>query len=310
MPKFQVSKSIIINAPAEKVFAILNNFSQWRAWSPWLIQDPEAKVNLIEGNKAYFWEGPRSGTGSMKIVKEAVNKSIDYKLEFLKPWKSKADVRFDVFTIDNGTKVTWSMDSALPFFMFWMKKMMVALVGLDYKRGLLLLKDFVEDEKVHSQLDFNGYSTVEGCRYIGIKTACTTDEIATKMDADFSKLMDFVGKEEAISAEKPFTIYHKWDLVSGKVAYTCAVKVNNMPLDLPNDFVIGDRPTTKVYTVKHTGPYHHMGNAWSALYGMAQRKELAENKSINPFEIYLNSPKGTPENELETEVHFPVKNDD
>lgn len=307
MPKLQVAKSIVINAPAEKVFEVLNDFSQWRTWSPWLIQDPETVLNLIEGNKAYSWEGKRSGSGNMRIVKEAANKSVDYRLEFLKPWKSKADVRFEVFTVDNGTKVIWSMDSALPFFLFWMKKMMIALLGLDYERGLLMLKDYVQDGEVHSKLDFKGEAMVEGCRYIGIKTACTTEEIGTKMEADFSKLMDFVGQNEGVSAEKPFTIYHKWDLVSGKVSYTSAVKVNNMPLDLPSDFVTGDRPETKVYTVKHTGPYQHMGNAWSTLYGMAQRKEITENKSVHPFEVYLNSPKGTPDNELETEVHFPIK---
>ena len=308
MPKFEVSKSIIINASAEKMFKILNDFSHWQAWSPWLIQDPEAKVSLVDGNKAYSWEGTRTGTGTMKIVNEALNKSIDYKLEFLKPWKSKADVRFELSTVDKGaTKLTWSMNSSLPFFMFWMKNMMIALIGMDYERGLKLFKDYSEDGKVNSQLEFVGLSTVEGCRYIGIKTTCKANEVATKMEADFGVLMDFIGKDEAISAEKPFTMYHKWDLVKGEVAYTSAVKVNNMPLNLPATFVSGDRPSTKVYTIKHTGPYHHMGNAWSTLYSMAQAKEITVNKKIPAFEVYSNSPRAVEPNELVTEVHLPVK---
>jgi len=104
------------------VFNILNGFSQWKVWSPWLIQEPEVKVTLSNNNKSYSWEGKRTGEGNMVILKEVLNKSVEYKLEFLKPWKSISNVRFEVFTVDNGTRVIWSMDGSSPFFMFWMKK--------------------------------------------------------------------------------------------------------------------------------------------------------------------------------------------
>jgi len=102
-----------------------------------------------------------------------------------------------------------------------------------------------------------------------------------------------------------FTI--KWDLVKEEVEYTSGVKVNNMPLKLPVEFISDDYPSAKVYTIRHNGPYDHMGNAWSTLYGMAQNKELIENKSISPVEVYQNSPRMVGPKELITDVHFPVK---
>ena len=70
MPKISVTRSTIIDAPIEKVFSTLNDFSTWTSWSPWLIMDPEAKVTFAEDKKSYEWEGPRSGAGNMKIVGE------------------------------------------------------------------------------------------------------------------------------------------------------------------------------------------------------------------------------------------------
>ena len=47
------------------------------------------------------------------------------------------------------------MNSSLPLFLFWMKEQMQVFVGMDYNRGLLLLKDLVENGKAHSQTRFS-----------------------------------------------------------------------------------------------------------------------------------------------------------
>ena len=33
-------------------------------------------------------------------------------------------------------ELTWTMDSSLPFFLFWMKKSMEGFIGMDYDPGL------------------------------------------------------------------------------------------------------------------------------------------------------------------------------
>ena len=49
MPKLNISKNIYINAPKSQVFSTLTDFNTWPQWSPWLIAEPEAKIN-IAGN--------------------------------------------------------------------------------------------------------------------------------------------------------------------------------------------------------------------------------------------------------------------
>ena len=43
---FHVQRSASINAPPEKVFSIIDNFSQWPSWSPWEKIDPAMKKTL------------------------------------------------------------------------------------------------------------------------------------------------------------------------------------------------------------------------------------------------------------------------
>lgn len=307
MPKLQLSKSITINAPSDKVYKAVSDLNQWTAWSPWLIMEPEAKVTVNDDNKSYSWEGKRVGSGNMKIIAEEANTSVDYDLNFLKPWKSQANVRFELKEKGEETEATWIMDSSLPWFMFWMKKMMVAFVGMDYQRGLNLLKDYVEDGQIHSKLEFKGQNTYTGCQYIGIKTDCGMDEIADIMQKDFTRIMEFLGENKELSAGEPFSIYHKWEMVKRKVSYTAGAPISAIPDNLPDGFISGKIPELSVYTLRHIGPYKHLGNAWSTLYNMERNKEFKHSKAHHPFETYANSPMEVSEKELITDIHFAVK---
>lgn len=307
MPKMHIEKSIVINKPVDQVFKILNDFTKWSSWSPWLIQDPKAKVDVAEDTKYYSWEGPRVGSGNMKIVKEEENKFIDYDLNFLKPWKSYAKVYFHLSQEENSTKVTWSMDSSLPFFMFFMKKMMVALIGMDYDRGLLMLKDYAEEGQVNSSLEFTGLGHFEGFRYIGIRTECNRDEIGEQMKNDFMKLGEFFEDKQDIVKGPAFSIYHKWDFVKGDSIYTSGIPVSEIPSKLPNYMCSGTLSSSNTYSIKHKGPYHHLGNAWSTLYNIARGKTFKQLKKKDPFEIYLNSPMEVDPKELLTQVYIPCK---
>jgi len=307
MPKIGVTRSTEINAPIDKVFHVLNDFSTWQTWSPWLIMDPEAKVTVSNDKKSYEWEGPRSGSGSMKIVKEEDNKSIAIDLQFLKPWKSKAKTYLHLSEKENQTKVKWVMDSSLPFFMFWMKGMMENFIGMDYDRGLRLLKDFAEDGEVHSKLNFIGKESLAAQKFIGVRTSCSMDDMGKKMAEDLPRIHKFVSENNVEITGAPFTQYHKWDMKNKRAEYTSAIPVSSTPSNLPEGFYSGTVPATSVYTLEHVGPYAHLGNAWSTLYNMQRSKEIPVNKKIHPIEVYYNDPGEVAENDIITRIHFPLK---
>lgn len=307
MPKFHVEKSILIDASVSKVYELISDLNQWNIWSPWLVLEPEARFTVAEDGNSYSWEGDRVGSGEMTILDKKENKSIDFDLHFLKPWKSQADIRFEITQKNGKAKVKWIMDSKLPFFMFFMKKMMVAFLGMDFERGLKMLKDFAEDGKVYSSLDFIGETNYPGCTYIGITRDIAIDDMPPAMEKDFARLMGYMADKTDKISNEPVSIYHKWELTKGRAEYTAAVPVSEIPDDLPDEFITGSIPETKIYKLRHTGKYDHLGNPWSAMMNLQRAKVFKTKKGIHPFESYVNSPADTDEKQLVTDVNFAVR---
>ena len=307
MPKMNISRSIDIKASKSEIFKHINDFNNWIPWSPWLLMEPEAKVTVAADSKSYEWDGDRVGSGNMKVIEEQGEEYINFDLNFLKPWKSSSTTNFKLEETNDGTTVTWTMNSSLPFFLFWMKNMMKAFVGADYERGLDMLKSLVEKGEIHSKLDFKGTSQFGGCKWIGVKTQCAIDKTSEEMPKDFAKIWEYCEKNGDNVSGEALTIYHKWDLVKNSVSYTAAVQVKEIPGELPDGFMSGSILPMEVYTLRHTGAYEHLGNAWSTLYNMHRNKEFKVKKGVHPFEVYLNDPSKTDSKDLITEIHFPVK---
>lgn len=306
MPKVHVKKSKRINAPIEKIYDAVADMGQWAAWSPWLIMEPDAKITTAPDQQSYEWDGERVGAGHMAVTDARENQSVRYDLTFLRPFKSHAKVGFDLKQEDDGVDVTWTMDSQLPFFMFFMKKMMITFIGMDYERGLNLLQDYCEDGKIHSRLDFTGKSEYPGSNYIGIKRSCTIEEMPQLMGEDFKRLTGWAA-QNGLNPEDSMAIYHDFKPVKGTCSFTSAVRYTEKPASIPGDFITGSQPPATIYSIEHTGPYRHLGNMWAAMQNMLQSKTVKPVKNYHPFETYLNSPMDTAENDLITRVNFAVK---
>lgn len=305
MPKTHISRSLYIEAPINKVHENVVNFKHWEQWSPWFVIEPSTKIVYDDDDKGYYWNGKYTGEGKMRLKNEDKN-TINYNLEFLKPWKSKADVSFILKQKDNGTLATWTMDSSLPWFLFWMKANMEAYVGMDYVRGLLMLKDYTELGKTRTRLEFKGIENFEGCHFIGLSNESSIIDMQNTMGDDFQKLEQYILENYQISGA-PFSQYHNWDVKNMRATYTIGFPINESLKEVDAGFVCGKLPKTKVHKIIHHGPYDFLGGAWSAQESMARGKAFKKNKKIHPFEIYLNDPSKVNKDKLMTAVCFPVK---
>lgn len=312
MPKIEVDKSIFIQVPAATVFEVVSDLSQWRPWNPWLITDPSVTVSIHDGGKGYNWEGPRSGAGEMKIAAEQFPTSVELDLRFFKPFKSKAQAQFAFESEGEGTRVKWSMRSGMPFYLFFLTKMMKTMIGMDYERGLSMLKDKLETGKVPSKIEYPGEMNYPGCDYVGLSSECAMAELAQVMSGDFQKLAAWQKESSLVPSADPFCTYRKWDLSKGRVKYTCGVPVASSPATVPDGFETGRIPPLKTYVLDHVGPYRHLGNAWSAGMQMQQAKEFRSSKVFTPFETYSLRPDGSlpgkdSDETTRTSIHFPIE---
>lgn len=108
---YTVSRSLEMAAPPAVVFAQVNDFHKWDAWSPWAKLDPNQKVTFggPESGKGatYAWEGNDDvGAGRMTIEDSSADAKVKIKLEFLRPFPSNADTSFTFDAAGTGTKAT------------------------------------------------------------------------------------------------------------------------------------------------------------------------------------------------------------
>src|SRR3989337_1942580 len=112
--EFRVVRTATMSAPAPAVFAQVNDFHNWEAWSPWAKLDPAMK-KTYEGAPAgtgaiYTWAGNNQvGEGRTTITESRPSDLIKMELEFVMPFAATNTVEFTFKPEGDQTAVTWSM---------------------------------------------------------------------------------------------------------------------------------------------------------------------------------------------------------
>ncbi len=143
---YSVMRSAKVAGTPATVFAQVNDFHKWEAWSPWGKLDPAMKTTFsgaAAGKGAvYNWVGnDKVGEGQMTILDSRPDELIKIKLEFIKPFAAVAANDFAFKVEGNQTVVTWTMSGqnnfigkAMCLFMNMDKS-----IGPDFERGLTQL---------------------------------------------------------------------------------------------------------------------------------------------------------------------------
>ena len=148
--EFEVIRTTSIAADPARVHALVDDFHQWTAWSPWEDVDPGLRRTYSGPGSGvgahYAWAGNRkAGQGSMEITASTAER-IDIELSFLKPFKATNHVDLTFTPSAGGTEVVWRMTGShqglatLVFRFMSMDRM----VGPDFEKGLARLKTVAE----------------------------------------------------------------------------------------------------------------------------------------------------------------------
>jgi uncharacterized protein YndB with AHSA1/START domain len=149
--EFKVERSLVIPAPAQKIFPLVNDFHFWAEWSPWSKMDPNMKVNFQGPSSGvgahYAWSGNKDvGEGSMTIRDSQPNSLIQFDLDFKVPMEAHHQTVFTFQTENAGTKVTWIMTGNVNYVgkVLHLFMNMDKMVGESFEKGLNDLKAIAE----------------------------------------------------------------------------------------------------------------------------------------------------------------------
>lgn len=149
--EFRVQRTVTISAPAEAVFAQVNDFRNWEAWSPWARLDP-AMRKTYEGAPAgtgavNTWSGNRDvGEGRATIVESRPNELIRIRLDFVRPFAGTSTAEFTFTPEGDRTAVTWSLYGRNNFVgkAMCLFTDMDKMVGGQFEQGLAQMKAVTE----------------------------------------------------------------------------------------------------------------------------------------------------------------------
>jgi hypothetical protein len=145
---YKVSRSIVIQAPAEVAYNQVNDLKKMEAWSPWKQKDPTVAVTygaVTEGKGASSsWTSKKMGEGSQTIVETVPSTSVKTALDFKGMGTATADFTFA--PEGEGVKVTQTMtgDAGKNPFKHWMNLAMDKMIGPMFELGLNNLKTVSE----------------------------------------------------------------------------------------------------------------------------------------------------------------------
>jgi uncharacterized protein YndB with AHSA1/START domain len=108
---YHVERSVTINAPPEKVHAIVNRLAEWPKWTAWTVERyPDMEVKFSgpeEGVGAHYeWDGESTGHGELELKTSDPATGVTYDMAFDHgAMPCTGGIRLDA--AGTATKVTW-----------------------------------------------------------------------------------------------------------------------------------------------------------------------------------------------------------
>jgi uncharacterized protein YndB with AHSA1/START domain len=148
-PAFYVERRVTIDAPADKVYALVADPRSWNAWSVWNQRDPAMDITYSGppsgAGAAWAWKSKTQGDGKMTFTAADPGRRVAYDLYFPDfGTTSKGDLTFT--PQGSATQVRWTMNGDMgsnPLFR-WIALFADGMVGKDFEAGLAGLKAVAE----------------------------------------------------------------------------------------------------------------------------------------------------------------------
>jgi uncharacterized protein YndB with AHSA1/START domain len=153
---FSIQRSIMIDAPPEKVFVLINDFHNWPKWAPQDKDKEDASMKREFSGAASGvgsisdWSGSgNTGAGRMTITESQASSKISIQADWVRPFKARNVNDFVLQSAGTSTRVTWSMNGPN---LFPMKVMgvfvnMDRMMGKHFEAGLANLKEVAERDR-------------------------------------------------------------------------------------------------------------------------------------------------------------------
>ena len=309
--KYNVERSIVIDAPGNIVYDQVRLFENFVKWSPWSALDPNMSYEITQPDgtvgSVYSWSGNDSvGIGSLEII-SITDDRIDQRLTFSAPWEAHDDAYYTFKDTPEGIQVTWGLDGNLPrpTNIFGLFMDMENMIGGDYEKGLSNLKARVMDYVVsHTK---RGYLIniidLSPRNYISYRAEVKFSEMQQFYSTHFQGIMKLVSMMDLPLAGGPSGMFYKYDMENMKADMAAGIPVNG---EAAVDGYTTIPVSGKALHISYFGSYSGIAEAHYAMDDLMKENNMALNELV--IEEYITDPVGEPDtSKWLTNIYYLIK---
>jgi uncharacterized protein YndB with AHSA1/START domain len=147
--RFEVTRTVQVTAPPEKIYPLVAAPRAWKQWSVWNRRDPAMEISYSGPESGvgavWAWKSKSEGDGRMSFTAAEPPQRVAFDLYFPDfGTTSRGDLRFTPRA--GGTEVRWTMHGDMggnPLYR-WFALFADGMVGQDFEAGLANLKQLAE----------------------------------------------------------------------------------------------------------------------------------------------------------------------
>ena len=305
--KVNTEKKVEISANMDKVFNLVNDFHEWKNWSPWY-NDSTQEVNISgapSGVGAILrWVDAKDMVGERTITVSESNKHIEILTTF-RAENSEAKMDFYFKELSDGkveVTLTFNMDNQFSYpFGRYIAWFIQAGVDNSFPIALKNIKEIAEKKEVAYQVIEEEFAAGN---YLLIKDSCSMEVMDSVMAANYGQIMGYIQMSDVEAMGAPVVFWHKFN-PQGISVFWAAMPVDKQPNArgrVENYKYEGG----KICKIEYFGSYEGSASAWNTLDNYIKTNKYSMNGA--PFEQYITDPATEPDTaKWQTNICFPVK---
>lgn len=120
--EYHVERSVVLKAPPDKVYTLVEDVRRWPDWSVDAEKDPNVKREFFGPPRGlgsgFEWSGgPHSGKGRATITEAAAPRRLVVQVHVQEPYEDVSLLQIDLVPHDSGTLLRWAASGGMSYFM-------------------------------------------------------------------------------------------------------------------------------------------------------------------------------------------------
>jgi effector-binding domain-containing protein len=285
LPESQkIERTVIIHAPARKVYEELAKLSNFNEWSVWGSSDSSIKYAYsgTDGRPgaSCSWEGDPSisGAGEISIKQLDPPAKVVYGIHFSRPKEGDATSIFELRESNGLTTLSWKFNMATPRpwnianLFYSMEKEM----GKDFETSLEKLRIKIEGIKKAD----SSYKEVSRIDFPAMTFATIRQTVRwADMQAFFQQHFPILFEEASksgVQAGGPSSLFYEWNEKTQSADIAAAIAVPHGTQFSNNIITVVDIPASKAVAVTYTGPYEGEVSVYNSIRQYMRENELRQ----------------------------------